>query len=101
MRSGPSGLADLQFEHTLRQRPGRRNLVSRIGLGWGRYPHEAEEVHHMIDENPNAPARRPYSPPRITEIPLRPEESVLSLCKAGDNGAITGSSCSACYTLGS
>lgn len=45
---------------------------------------------------------RVYEPPVITEVRLRPEEAVLSLCKAdGGTGAIFGSACESCATLGS
>lgn len=52
--------------------------------------------------NQSGCGRRSYQRPAISEVPLRPEESVLSLCKVGsDSGAIFGTACSTCATEGS
>jgi hypothetical protein len=37
--------------------------------------------------------KKPYAPPRLTTISLRPEEAVLGACKSLNTGGSTGGSC--------
>jgi hypothetical protein len=53
-----------------------------------------------------ADSKKPYEPPQLTTISLRPEEAVLGHCKiSGAAGSFSGSSCTAlgapCNSLGS
>jgi hypothetical protein len=43
-----------------------------------------------MDQNMNqADGKRPYQPPQLTTISLRPEEAVLGICKiTGGNGPV-------------
>ena len=56
-----------------------------------------------MDQNLNqADGKRPYQPPQLTTISLRPEEAVLGGCKiAGSGGPASLSNCAAlnCMTL--
>jgi hypothetical protein len=57
----------------------------------------------MPVKSENDGARRPYEPPQILRISLRPEEAVLGHCKiASSSGPVSGS-CAAllCRTIGS
>jgi hypothetical protein len=48
--------------------------------------------------------RKPYEPPQLTTISLRPDEAVLSHCKTSTSGSFTLGSCHAfglCKTQGS
>ncbi len=48
--------------------------------------------------------KKPYEPPRLARISLRPEEAVLGFCKiAGTGGPVNMSSCVAlnCMIIGS
>ncbi|MGA8621067.1 MAG: hypothetical protein WB660_21400 [Candidatus Sulfotelmatobacter sp.] len=47
--------------------------------------------------------KKPYEPPRLVTINLRPEEAVLGHCKIAGSGGPIGSSCVAlnCMTIGS
>lgn len=47
--------------------------------------------------------KKPYEPPRLVTINLRPEEAVLGHCKIAGSGGPVSSSCAAlnCMTLGS
>jgi len=60
-----------------------------------------------MDQNLNqADGKRPYQPPQLTTISLRPEEAVLGNCKiAGAAGPVTPGGCHpvgvACISLGS
>lgn len=55
-------------------------------------------------EAPPAPARRPYEPPAVERVALRPEEAVLGACKTGSSGGPRASRCrsvATCSTIGS
>jgi hypothetical protein len=47
--------------------------------------------------------RKPYEPPQLVTINLRPEEAVLGHCKIAGSGGPISSSCAAlnCMTIGS
>jgi hypothetical protein len=47
--------------------------------------------------------RKPYEPPQLVTISLRPEEAVLGHCKIAGSGGPISSSCAAlnCMTIGS
>lgn len=47
--------------------------------------------------------RKPYEPPQITRVSLRPEEAVLGACKIPGSAGPVGMSCNAthCRTQGS
>ena len=59
----------------------------------------------MIEPNqdPGAELKKPYEPPRVMAINLRPEEAVLGNCKIGSTSGPVASSCSTlhCSTIGS
>jgi hypothetical protein len=55
-------------------------------------------------ETPPTPARRPYEPPSVERVALRPEEAVLGACKTGSSGGPRASRCrsvATCSTIGS
>jgi hypothetical protein len=47
--------------------------------------------------------KKPYEPPRLATISLRPEEAVLGFCKIGGSGGPVSLSCTLtnCMTIGS
>ena len=47
--------------------------------------------------------KKPYQPPEVTKVSLRPEEAVLGACKISGSAGPVGSSCatSQCRNLGS
>jgi len=51
----------------------------------------------------NEPKKKPYEPPQLTKVSLRPEEAVLGACKISGSAGPVGSSCAAslCRTQGS
>jgi hypothetical protein len=55
--------------------------------------HEMEQVGH----------KKPYEPPRLVAISLRPEEAVLGHCKIAGSGGPISSTCATlnCMTIGS
>ena len=57
----------------------------------------------MNEPNQKAGERKPYEPPRVVSINLRPEEAVLGNCKIGGSAGPVASSCSTlhCSTIGS
>lgn len=57
----------------------------------------------MNNEISQTEGKKPYEPPRLTTINLRPEEAVLSHCKTGSGGGGSMGNCHAhfCMTLGS
>ena len=66
----------------------------------------------MSNSGPEAPAdigrnssrKKPYQPPRVVQISLRPEEAVLGHCKTTRSAGPVSFSCSnlgACKTIGS
>jgi len=62
----------------------------------------------MSEENPQerdaATARRPYEPPTVLRVELRPEEAVLGSCKTGSSGGPRAGRCrsaATCSTIGS
>lgn len=53
---------------------------------------------------PNSSRKKPYQPPKIVQISLRPEEAVLGHCKTTRSAGPVSFSCSnlgACKTIGS
>jgi hypothetical protein len=59
-----------------------------------------------MDQNLNqADGKRPYQPPQLTTISLRPEEAVLGNCKIAGTGGPVGANCQpmgvACNSLSS
>jgi len=56
----------------------------------------------MSNENQNE-ANKPYEPPKVIRVSLRPEEAVLGHCKVpGSAGAVSASCASlSCKTFGS
>lgn len=60
----------------------------------------------MSDEIIQGKGKKPYTPPQLVVISLRPEEAVLGACKvSGTGGAVSPSSCTSlvqpCSSLGS
>lgn len=62
----------------------------------------------MSEEDGHEPeaalAKRPYEPPSVERIALRPEEAVLGACKTGSSGGPRASRCrsvATCSTIGS
>ena len=57
----------------------------------------------MSEPNRESESKRPYEPPRVMAINLRPEEAVLGNCKIGNSAGPVASSCSTlhCSTIGS
>jgi hypothetical protein len=57
----------------------------------------------MNHEISQADGKKPYEPPRLTTINLRPEEAVLSHCKTGTGGGSALGNCHAsfCMSIGS
>ena len=57
-------------------------------------------MHHNLDQ---AHDKKPYEPPQLVAISLRPEEAVLGHCKIAGSGGPISSSCAAlnCMSLGS
>jgi hypothetical protein len=57
----------------------------------------------MTEPNIERGAKRPYEPPKLMAINLRPEEAVLGNCKIGSSAGPVASSCSTlhCSTIGS
>jgi len=56
----------------------------------------------MTDEVKNP--KKPYEPPRVTVVSLRPEEAVLGHCKSATSAGPVSGNCSAvgsCHTVGS
>ncbi len=56
-----------------------------------------------MNESIEQSGRKPYEPPKVMAINLRPEEAVLGNCKIGSNAGPVAASCSTlhCATLGS
>lgn len=48
-------------------------------------------------------SRKPYEPPQVTKVSLRPEEAVLAACKIHGSAGPVGNSCNStqCRTQGS
>ena len=63
---------------------------------------EAHEK-RMSEPNKVPGAKKPYEPPKVMAINLRPEEAVLGNCKIGSSAGPVASSCSTlhCSTIGS
>jgi hypothetical protein len=57
----------------------------------------------MSEPNREPGARKPYEPPKVMAINLRPEEAVLGNCKIGGSAGPVAASCSTlhCSTIGS
>jgi hypothetical protein len=58
----------------------------------------------MNDESKPAGGKKPYQPPQVTAISLRPEEAVLGACKISGGSGPASSSCQpigTCPTQGS
>jgi hypothetical protein len=56
----------------------------------------------MNDESNQTEAKKPYEPPQLTAISLRPEEAVLGHCKImGQGGAVAGICGVTCFDTGS
>ncbi len=57
----------------------------------------------MDHESKPADGKKPYQPPQVTAISLRPEEAVLGHCKIAGTGGPVGMSCQAlmCSSVGS
>jgi len=56
----------------------------------------------MSDQNKQPGAKRPYEPPKVMAINLRPEEAVLGHCKLSTSAGPVSSACSLlCRTIGS
>jgi hypothetical protein len=57
----------------------------------------------MKELNQEYGAKKPYEPPRLMAINLRPEEAVLGNCKIGSSAGPGNISCSTmhCSTIGS
>jgi hypothetical protein len=58
----------------------------------------------MSSELNQSQRKKPYEPPRLVAISLRPEEAVLGHCKVSGTTGSVQSSCSAigpCVTIGS
>jgi hypothetical protein len=57
----------------------------------------------MMQPNQPQEVKKPYEPPRVLAINLRPEEAVLGNCKIGGSAGPVASSCSTlhCSTIGS
>jgi len=57
----------------------------------------------MNDQTEKPAPKKPYEPPKVIAINLRPEEAVLGNCKIGGSAGPVSSSCDTlhCATLGS
>ena len=57
----------------------------------------------MSEPNREPGAKKPYEPPMVMAINLRPEEAVLGNCKIGGSAGPVATSCSTlhCSTIGS
>jgi len=57
----------------------------------------------MSESNREPGARKPYEPPKVMAINLRPEEAVLGNCKIGGSAGPVAISCATltCHTIGS
>jgi hypothetical protein len=57
----------------------------------------------MSEPNREPGARKPYEPPKVMAINLRPEEAVLGNCKIGNSSGPVAINCSTltCHTIGS
>jgi hypothetical protein len=57
----------------------------------------------MSEPNREPGARKPYEPPKVMAINLRPEEAVLGNCKIGGSAGPVAINCSTltCHTIGS
>jgi hypothetical protein len=57
----------------------------------------------MTEPNQEPGSKRPYEPPKVMAINLRPEEAVLGNCKIGNSAGPVSSTCGAlhCMTIGS
>ncbi len=57
----------------------------------------------MSEPNREPESKRPYEPPKVMAINLRPEEAVLGNCKIGSSAGPVAASCSTlhCATIGS
>ena len=57
----------------------------------------------MGEPNKDNGLKKPYAPPRVMAINLRPEEAVLGNCKIGNSSGPVSSTCSTlhCSTIGS
>ena len=56
----------------------------------------------MSDPNQELKSKKPYEPPKVVAINLRPEEAVLGNCKIGSsNGPVGSCSTLHCSTVGS
>lgn len=40
------------------------------------------------ESTPQAPPRRPYNPPAVRQVKLRPEDAVLAACKIPGQGCV-------------
>jgi hypothetical protein len=47
----------------------------------------------MNDDSKTAGGKKPYQPPQVTAISLRPEEAVLGHCKISGTGGPVSASC--------
>ena len=47
----------------------------------------------MIQQAKETDGKKPYAPPQLTTISLRPEEAVLGACKSLNSGGHQGGSC--------
>ncbi len=58
----------------------------------------------LRDQPPPVQAKRPYEPPTVQRVELRPEEAVLGACKTGNSGGPRASRCrsiATCSSIGS
>jgi len=57
----------------------------------------------MSEPNQQPGMKKPYEPPKVMAINLRPEEAVLGNCKIGNSAGPVSSTCSTlhCSTIGS
>ncbi len=56
----------------------------------------------MKPEEKTAEIKKPYDPPRLTTISLRPEEAVLGHCKIAGQSSQPGGICGlTCFNVGS
>ena len=59
---------------------------------WYRIREEFIVSDDMRDDRPDE-SRKPYAPPQIQEVPLRPEEAVLGACKTASTSGPAQAKC--------
>lgn len=73
--------------------------IERVAAGDGM---NREPIQNRSEDRSNDRGKKPYQPPQLATISLRPEEAVLGHCKVLGTGGAGGSACGfTCPTAGS